>query len=308
MIGRKGMLSLAKLCRVQTRPIAGLGRTSLTRLMSSKSPIDNLANNDKGPEDGPLTAGKIDPEAGTDDDPKADEDRHRSSMYIFIVGGVALVGIYVLQKLNQIRNSSLNKKKKFSQKNYGKVDIGGSWDLTDVAGNRLSSADLKNSYYIVYFGFCNCPDICPASMNKLSKAYDAIKAKSSSQYFDLKLVFVSVDPERDSPERIKKFLGHFHKDFIGITGKDNDDPALKSMLKKFKIYATKIEFETQNEKGENEKGYTYDHTVISYLMSDSNEYLVHLGSSLGVKDLADTITENIMEFENNKVYSSKQKP
>jgi protein SCO1/2 len=251
----------------------------------------------------PISPDKLEEEFPEFSDPNSTYDKNKTSMYIFVLGGITLIGIYLLQKLNQIRNASLNTGKKFSQKNYGKVDIGGKWQLTDGEGNSLSSVDLRKSYYIVYFGFCNCPDICPASLNKLTKAYEAIKSKPESKYFDLKLVFVSVDPERDSPARIRKFLSHFHKDIVGITGKSNDDPELKEMLKKFRIYATKIEFETTNEKGEAEKGYTYDHTVISYLMSDSNEYLTHLGSSLGVKDLADTIVDNIMENENNKIYS-----
>lgn len=75
------------------------------------------------------------------------------------------------------------------------------------------------------------------------------------------------------------------------------------MLKKFWIYATKIEFETKDEKGEDVKGYTYDHTVIAYLMSDTNEYLTHLGSSMGVKDLSETIVDSIMENENNKIFT-----
>lgn len=310
---------------LRPQKVSAMSHTQIARFMSDKSPKSSLNDFLKGtpsespsnlkpsqpvnsaPSAGkrePISPDKLEDEFPEFSDPNSTYDRNKTSMYIFILGGITLAGIYMLQKLNQIRNASLNTGKKFSQKNYGKVDIGGKWQLSDIEGNSLSSVDLRKSYYIVYFGFCNCPDICPASLNKLTKAYDVIKSKPESKYFDLKLVFVSVDPERDSPARIRKFLSHFHKDILGITGKSNDDPELKDMLKKFRIYATKIEFETTNEKGEIEKGYTYDHTVISYLMSDSNEYLTHLGSSLGVKDLADSIVDNIMENENSKIYSN----
>lgn len=60
------------------------------------------------------------------------------------------------------------------------------------------------------------------------------------QYVKLKTIFVSVDPDRDTPEKIEKFLSYFDKDFIGVTGKSNDDPDLIEAMKKFKIYSNKI--------------------------------------------------------------------
>lgn len=90
---------------------------------------------------------------------------------------------------------------------------------------------------------------------------------------------------------MKRFLSFFDNQFIGVTGKSNKDIALVEMLKKFKIYATKIEFEEQN----GDRSYTLDHTVISYLMNKNDEYLEHLGSSLNAKDMCDKITEAIKE-------------
>lgn len=75
-----------------------------------------------------------------------------------------------------------------------------------------------------------------------------------------------MDPDRDSPERMKKFLSYFGNSFIGVTGLNNDDPKLREMMRKFKIYSTKIEYELENK----EKSYTLDHTVISYLMNREN--------------------------------------
>lgn len=66
----------------------------------------------------------------------------------------------------------------------------------------MSNKNFKGSYYLLYFGFCNCPDICPNSLHKLAKAIDKVKKMPEAKYFDLKSVFVSVDPDRDTPERI----------------------------------------------------------------------------------------------------------
>lgn len=84
-------------------------------------------------------------------------------------------------------------------------------------------------------------------MTKLSKAYEMYKNKSRSKYGDLKLVFVSVDPDRDSPETINKFLTLFKNNFIGVTGLRNDDPKLIEMMRKFKIYSSKIEYEEDDD-------------------------------------------------------------
>ena len=229
-------------------------------------------------------------------------EKSHTTLYAFTLTGSFLIFLYALQQMDKIKKKSEKKKVQFSQKHYGKPLIGGSWNLKDIEDKNFGSDELKGKYYIIYFGFCKCPDICPQSMNKLAKAYELVKKSSESQYFDLKLVFVSVDPDRDSNEKIKKFLSFFKGDFIGVTGKSNNDPDLKDMLKKFKIYATKIEFDLE-EDDKVEKNYTLDHTVISYLMSDKNEYLDHLGSSLNAKDMAKKVIESIMDNENNAIYN-----
>lgn len=84
---------------------------------------------------------------------------------------------------------------------------------------------------------------------------------------------MSVDPDRDSPEKIKKFLALFDKNIIGLTGKSNESPELKDCMKKFKIYASKIEMEpedNQKTKTNKKKLYTIDHTIITYLVDDEN--------------------------------------
>ena len=120
-----------------------------------------------------------------------------------------------------------SKKIKKSGKTWhtGKADIGGEWELLDTKGQPFGSKNLRNSYYLIYFGFCNCPDICPNTMIKLSKAYNA--ALKELSHAKLKMVFVSVDPDRDTPQIIDKWLDYFGGDFIGVTAKSNDDPALR---------------------------------------------------------------------------------
>lgn len=121
--------------------------------------------------------------------------------------------------------------------------IGGEWKLKDTKGRPIGSEDLAGNYYLIYFGFCNCPDICPNSLIKLVKGLNKVRASAEGRYMKIKTVFVSVDPDRDSPEKIEAFLGIFDKSIIGVTGEANDDKELKEMMKKFRIYSTKMEYE-----------------------------------------------------------------
>jgi protein SCO1/2 len=107
----------------------------------------------------------------------------------------------------------------------------------------MTEKDVRGSYYLMYFGFCNCPDICPQSLYKITRALQRIRNLPEGKLIKLKTLFVSVDPDRDDSARIAKFLSHFDPSIIGLRGKTNDDPDLKEAMRNFKIYASKIKYE-----------------------------------------------------------------
>ena len=80
---------------------------------------------------------------------------------------------------------------------------------------------------MIYFGFTHCPDICPNSLTKLAKAVSNVKKSKEANFFDIETVFVSVDPDRDTPDKLQKFISVFDPDMIGVTGTHNQDPALR---------------------------------------------------------------------------------
>jgi protein SCO1/2 len=81
----------------------------------------------------------------------------------------------------------------------GKADIGGDWTLYNTKGEEVTQKDFAGKYYLIYFGFTYCPDICPVSMIKMAKALKSVRESKEFRYFDLEALFVSVDPDRDSP-------------------------------------------------------------------------------------------------------------
>lgn len=97
-----------------------------------------------------------------------------------------------------------------------------------------------------------------------------VKKSKEARFFDLKTVFVSVDPDRDTPEKLAKFVSLFDPEMIAVTGTHNQDPTLRDCMKQFKIYASKLEFEDADDQHKGRKSYTIDHTILTYLMSDTN--------------------------------------
>jgi protein SCO1/2 len=162
---------------------------------------------------------------------------------MLIISAVALAMAYAYMEIQVIRANK--KKSSLARVNnkatgVGKAKIGGDWSLLDTNNKPFNSKDLEGKYYLIYFGFTHCPDICPNSLTKLSRAVAKVKKSKEANFFDLKTVFVSVDPDRDTGEKIKKFVMNFDPEIIGVTGTNNQDPALRDCMKTFKIYASKL--------------------------------------------------------------------
>merc|ERR1712086_504435 len=132
------------------------------------------------------------------------------------------------------------------------MGIGGNWLLYDTKGNPVTHKDMEGKYYLIYFGFTFCPDVCPVSLTKMANALNIVKKSKEYKYFDIEALFVSVDPDRDSNERIEEYCKIFNPTMIGLTHKRNDSQELKDLLKKFKIHVSKIVL-TDDEEAEDKK-------------------------------------------------------
>jgi len=130
----------------------------------------------------------------------------------------------------------------------GKAQIGGNWLLYDTKGNPVTHKDFEGKYYLIYFGFTFCPDVCPVSLTKMANALNIAKKSKEYKYFDLEAIFVSVDPDRDSNERIEEYCKIFDPSLIGLTHKSNDNTELTELLKRFKIHVSKILLTEEEEK------------------------------------------------------------
>ena len=115
-----------------------------------------------------------------------------------------------------------------------KEDIGGDFTLTDGDGKPFSLSDLKGKVVILSFGYTHCPDVCPTELLTYS---DTLK-QLGDQAKDVKVVFVSIDPERDTPEVIGKYAKQFNPDFIGLTA--TGDQSLPVIKQQYRVVSAKV--------------------------------------------------------------------
>jgi protein SCO1/2 len=160
------------------------------------------------------------------------------------------------------------------QQNWNAKSISGlmpelSYQLTDTTGNTATAEDNKGNIRLMFFGFTSCPDICPTTLQKLSAVVNDLPEPARK---DVKIIFVSVDPQRDTPERIKSYVEFFGDDIIGLTGSE------KNLRELSKRYRTTFGYEAPDEKG----NYDVSHSGAVYVFDRKGEarLLVRPGQSL----------------------------
>lgn len=138
-------------------------------------------------------------------------------------------------------------------KQSGELPGGGDFTLQSVSG-PVSLHDLKGKVVVVYFGYTACPDICPTSMGTLKAALGELPADELQQ---VQGIFISVDPERDTPEHVQKYATYFHPQIIGVTGKPDE---LSALAKRYGAFFRKVGIPGSA------MAYTIDHTATLYVL------------------------------------------
>jgi len=136
--------------------------------------------------------------------------------------------------------------------------IGGPFKLTDQNGKVITEQDLKGHPFLVFFGFTHCPDVCPTTLFEVSEVMRALGPDAERA----RALFITVDPERDTPAVMKDYLSSFDPHLSGLTG----DPAeIAAVAKAYRVYFKKVPLD--------EGGYTMDHTAIVYLMDKTGRFV-----------------------------------
>ncbi len=164
----------------------------------------------------------------------------------------AAVGVSLLGA-GWLAGCSKDKSVSFKSTDITGVDYGKSLSLTDTGtGKRVSLEDFRGKLVMLFFGFTHCPDVCPTTLLKAAEVRKALGADGAR----MQVLFVTVDPERDTPEVLSRYVPAFDPSFIGLRG-DADETA--KAAREFKVFYQKV----PNKDG---TSYTVDHTAASYIL------------------------------------------
>ncbi|KAJ6516455.1 h-sco1 [Mycena sanguinolenta] len=203
------------------------------------------------------------------------------SAAIFLLTGLGLLYYFRHEKTKVLEQQEKDR----ANKAYGRPAVGGPFSLTTHTGATYTEKDLLGKWSMVYFGFTNCPDICPAEMDKMGLVLEAAE-KEHGKIFNP--VFVSVDPARDSPSRIAVYLKDFHPAFTGLVGSYE---AVKAMCKAYRVY-----FSTPpNAKPADD--YLVDHSIFVYLMDPQGRFMEAFGQTVTTDEMLEKIRAGIAEWK-----------
>ncbi|NQV83585.1 MAG: SCO family protein [Rhodospirillales bacterium] len=141
------------------------------------------------------------------------------------------------------------------------VVIGGPFRLVDHNAKPVTDADFRNRYMLIFFGYTYCPDVCPTAMLTVGGALDILGKEASK----VQPLFISVDPERDTPDVLNSFLKNFHPSIIGLTGSPEQ---VTAATKAYRVYSAKVK-EDSDAEGE----YLMNHTAGLYLMDPDGKFI-----------------------------------
>jgi protein SCO1/2 len=158
----------------------------------------------------------------------------------------------------------------------GAALIGGPFSLVDQNGKTVTDEDFRGRYRLVFFGFTHCPDICPAELQVMSAALDELGPKAD----EVVPIFITLDPERDTPEAVGAYVKNFGPRFVGLTGSPE---AIAEAAKAYAVVYSKVQDGTAPD------DYTIDHTALVYFMSKDGKYLEHFAYGTPAAKMAETL-------------------
>jgi protein SCO1 len=156
--------------------------------------------------------------------------------------------------------------------------IGGPFTLVDQNGKTVTDRDFRGKYMLIFFGFTHCPDICPAELQVMSAALDALGPKAA----EVAPIFVTLDPGRDTPETVGSYVKSFGKNFVGLTGSQAE---IDNAAKAYRVTHQKSEYKGKD----GNYGYSIDHSALVYLMDRDGKYLTHFAYGTPAVKMTETM-------------------
>ncbi|MDF1750472.1 MAG: SCO family protein [Alphaproteobacteria bacterium] len=160
--------------------------------------------------------------------------------------------------------------------------FGGPFSLTDERGNTVTDADFRGQFMLIFFGYTYCPDICPGDLSRLATALDTMRSDNADR---VQPIFITVDPERDTPAITGPYAAAFHPRFLGLSG---DPDAVKQAVIAYRIHRAKVFPE-----GAAPEDYLVSHSPNAYLMGPDGGFLTLFPHDSDPSEIAAAITAHI---------------
>lgn len=192
---------------------------------------------------------------------------------LLVIVGSFLLGTLIGVGALMLNQGSSNKNRVITS---GQALIGGPFELVGKDGKTVTDKDFRGRYMLVFFGFTHCPDICPAELQVMSAALDELGDKADK----VVPIFITVDPERDTPELVTAYVENFGPNFVGLTGSPE---AIANAAKAYRVTYQKFQEEGA---GDN---YSVDHSALLYLMGPDGKFVTHFPYGTSPEKMADTL-------------------
>jgi len=164
----------------------------------------------------------------------------------------------------------------------GAALVGGPFELVDHTGRSVTQAAYAGDYLLVFFGYTFCPHVCPMTLGRVSVALDALGEGAAER---VRPLFISVDPERDTPEVLAAYVVAFHPRIVGLTGSAEQ---IKAVAEAYRVFYLRVE-----EEGVSAENYMMDHSTIVYLMAPDGRYLRHFSNGTNPETMAASIRDEV---------------
>jgi cytochrome oxidase Cu insertion factor (SCO1/SenC/PrrC family) len=198
----------------------------------------------------------------------------RVRLVLLTIAGLAVGAVTALALLPEARERLLPPS---NVRVWGQALIGGPFALTDHTGKRVTDADFRGRYMLVFFGFTYCPDVCPSTLQVVSQALDKLGPKAER----FAPILITVDPERDTPEQLALYVQSFHPRQVGLTGTPAE---IDAVLSAYRVRGVRKRVDAKSA-----AGYTIDHPAQIYVMDPEGRYRTFLDYTKGADSMAATL-------------------
>lgn len=182
--------------------------------------------------------------------------RLKRTLILCVIGLVIGTGIgfYQMNNAEQTRGAASG---------IAGVKIGGPFSLVNQNGESVTEKNFAGQYKLIYFGFTYCPAICPTELQKITRVLKTLEKDNPKLAANIAPIFITVDPERDTPEVLKDYITQFHPKLVGLTGSVEQ---IEDAKKKYRIFAAKVQEEGMSD-------YTMDHSSFIYFIGPDDNVL-----------------------------------